>query len=56
MGNQPSFSDHVFEDIEKKYGQKGADYIAAKYQERRIYDRINDEIARLNDHANLQER
>jgi hypothetical protein len=56
MGNQPSFSDNVFEDIEKKYGQKGADYIAAKYQERKIYERINDEIARLNGNADLQER
>lgn len=44
-----------FEHIEKKYGQKGTDYIAAKYQERKIYERINDEIQRLVDHANLQE-
>lgn len=37
MGNHQSF-----EDIEKKYGQKGTDYVAAKYHERRIYERIND--------------
>lgn len=45
-----------FESIEKKYGQKGVDYIAGKHQERKIYERINDEILRLNDNANLQER
>jgi len=37
MGNLQSF-----EDIEKKYGQRGIDYVAAKYHERRIYERIND--------------
>jgi len=44
-----------FEHIEAKNGQKGTDYIVAKYRERKIYERINDEITKLNDHANLQE-
>lgn len=49
MGNNQGF-----EHIEKRYGQKGVDYIISKYQERRIYEKINDEIVRLNQHANLQ--
>jgi hypothetical protein len=37
MGNQQSFAE-----IEKKYGLKGVDYVASKYHERKIYERIND--------------
>lgn len=50
MGNN-----HSFEDIEKKYGQKGVDYIASKHQERGIYSKIGDEINKLNNQANTQE-
>lgn len=49
MGNN-----HSFEDIEKKYGQKGIDYVASKHQERGIYSKIGDEINKLNNHANTQ--
>jgi len=51
MGNNASFSK-----IEKKHGKEGVDYVVLKYYERRIYERISDEIRRLKDHANLQER
>ena len=47
---------YSFEAIEKKYGQKGTDYVVEKHQERQIYERINDEIVRLNDHANLKQK
>jgi len=51
MGNNQSF-----ESIEKKYGDKGVEYVVGKYQERKIYETINDEIARLNVNADLQEK
>ena len=50
MGNN-----HSFDEIEKKYGQKGIDYVASKYQERRIYSKIGDEINKLNNQTSIQE-
>jgi hypothetical protein len=46
MGNSQSF-----QDIEKKYGQKGIDYVAGKCQERRIYSKIGASINNLKNQA-----
>jgi len=42
--------------LKKKHRNGGINYVVSKHHERKIYDRINDEIKLLKDHANLQEQ
>lgn len=42
--------------IERKYGNPAIDYIIGRHNERLAYTQTRDELQRIIDHANLQER
>ena len=53
MGNHAS---HELDYIKKKYGEPAIDYIVYKYNQRVAYLQTRDELQRIIEHANLQER
>jgi hypothetical protein len=53
MGNQ---AHSHFHDIQTKHGQAGVDYIVFKSNQRNAQAHTKDEVQRVHDHANLQER
>ena len=53
MGNS---AHSQFTEIERKRGRQAVDYITYKAQQRAAYQNTRDEVQRLYDHANLQEK